>query len=93
MMKAIAENRFVIMGDGTNRKTCANVQNVVTAAIAVSKEEAPIHGLVVADPAPYTLQELHDAMREALIKTGWKPSPPRLPRSLPVPVALALSTA
>lgn len=95
MMKAIAENRFVMMGDGTNRKTCANVQNVVSAAIAISKQEEikDTYGnsIVLADPAPYTLQELHAAMYDALLKAGWKPSPQHLPRALPVPVTLALS--
>ena len=91
MMKAIAQNRFLMVGNGRNLKTCANVENVVAAAIAVSKLERPT-SIVVADPAPVTLRELHDAMHTALVEAGWKFPPRRLPAlSLPVPVALALS--
>ena len=93
MMKAIAQNRFFMVGNGKNLKTCANVENVVAAALAVAKQETPKYrSLVVADPAPYTLRELHDAMHTALVEAGWKFPPRRLPTmSLPVPVALALS--
>ena len=93
MMAAIAQNKFVMMGSGHNRKTCANVENVVSAAIAASHQANSVGTpITVADPAPYSLQELHQAMRDALAAEGWIFEPRRLPSALPVPLALAAST-
>ena len=95
MMAAVAQNRYIQIGNGANRKTCASLENVVLAAMALSQQDNFADGvpIVVADPAPYSLQELHEAMRNALLGEGWQFGPRRLPASLPVPVALALSAA
>ncbi len=69
MLDAVARGRFVLIGNGENRKTCAAVDNVVAAAVAAATapaEQVTGQPIVVADPSPYTLRELQAAMQQAL---------------------------
>ena len=96
MMDAISRNRFLLIGDGQNRKTCAAVQNAVHAAIALAAQEKYADGtpLIVSDPVPYTLRELHDAMQTALCQAKDETAPQQKGgRRLPLPAAILLAGA
>ena len=86
---AIRAKRFLIPGDGKNKKTLCAVERAAKAALAVARAgsmQVAGKALVVADTAPYTLREIVRA------RGGSTFSLP-LPVALPLPLALALARA
>jgi nucleoside-diphosphate-sugar epimerase len=88
MLTAIARGRFILPGDGNNRKTCVAVENVIRAsqtAATLPAEQMADRIFVVADPGgPYTLRELTVAMAAALGRKN-------VVRSVPVAVLLTVA--
>ncbi len=96
MMDAISRNRFLLIGDGQNRKTCVAVQNAVHAAIALASQEkyADSTPVIVSDPHWYTLRELRDAMQTALCQAQDQAAPSQKGgQTLPLPAAVLLAGA
>ena len=98
MLEAILRGRYLSIGGGRNRKTCANVRTVARAArLSIQPRAASQiagHPFIVADPAPYTVRQLEQSMLRAagIINEGLVVgSSPRSLRSLPLGLALALA--
>lgn len=66
LLKQIASGRFLMIGNGRNRKSMAYVENVA-AFIRYSMKSAPgIHVYNYVDPPDFTMNELVDAVHQSL---------------------------
>lgn len=101
MLDAMVRGRYLSIGGGQNRKTCANVRNVARVARLVGRDEAAAMAaarpFVVADPQVYTVAELEKSILRATAgiitdnEVTHRPAPS--PRSLPLALAYALAWA
>jgi len=68
LIKAVAKYGPLVLGDGTNRKSMTYVENValLCAKLARSSRLSGVSVLNVADPRPYTLDEIVAAIASAL---------------------------
>ena len=84
LLKALSRGRFVMIGDGKNRRTLVHVKDVCEAALlAAEHPSAPGQTYNVTDGEVHSLKEIIDAMSDAL---GRKVPKARLPE---FPVRLA----
>ncbi len=77
MIDAVARRRFLIIGNGENKRSMVYVDNVVDAAIAVANRTgADAELFIVTDGADYSLQHLYQTIALSL---GMKPLATRIP--------------
>jgi nucleoside-diphosphate-sugar epimerase len=81
---AIRRGRFPLIGDGTQRRSMVNTDNLVHGLLrAEVAEVAPGRAYWIADPRPYELREILATVRDALAAEGLAVSrraPLRMPR-------------
>jgi UDP-glucose 4-epimerase len=81
MIRAIDRGRFLLIGDGSNRRSMVYVGNVVDAALSVVIGDRPgCRVYLVTDGVDYTLKEIYEILAMEL---------GRNPRSISIPLTLA----
>lgn len=88
MIRAIAQRRFAVPGDGATRKSLVHV-SVVTAAAIAAVESKHKGVFVIADPVVPTVGQLSDMIARALGRRG----PPHLPAAALYMSALGVEVA
>ncbi|MGH2685988.1 MAG: NAD-dependent epimerase/dehydratase family protein [Actinomycetota bacterium] len=90
---AIRKGRFPLVGDGTQRRSMVYTGNLVHGLLrAEVAEAAPGNAYWIADPEPYELRDILEAVREALRLEGLDVAD-RAPLRVPALVGAAAETA